>query len=63
VGGAEIYSARAAQMTVPDGRCVALHCRVEGTHLLTFHLFGLLKQHFRCCQLHNNKEVEVAIRA
>jgi len=40
--------------------CVALH-HAEGSHLVTFHLFVSMKQHFGGCQFHNNREAEMVI--
>jgi len=33
----------------------------EGSHLVTYHLFGSMKQHLGGCQFHNNKEAEMVI--
>jgi hypothetical protein len=59
--GLEVLSEITSTTLVSHIHCVKLHCHTEGSHLITDHLFGLLKQQFRGLQFHNNQEVEMAI--
>jgi hypothetical protein len=61
VDGPEVLSEITSTALVSDMHCVGLHCHSEGSHCITNHFFGLLKQQFRGCQSYNNKEVEMAI--
>jgi hypothetical protein len=61
VDGPELCVETTAIALVLRMRCVGVHCRTLGSHLATVYLFVTLKNHLTGRQLHNNKEMEMAV--
>jgi hypothetical protein len=53
---------RLQHLVSPTCAVWGLHCRAEGSHLATDHLFGPLKQHSGIDPFKSNEKVEMAIR-
>jgi len=60
VDGPEFCGETTAVARVLRMRCVGVRCTV-GSHLATVYLFVTLKKHLAGRQLHNNKEMEMAL--
>jgi hypothetical protein len=61
VDGPELCCETTAIALVSRMRCVGVRCPTVGSHLATVYLFVKLKNHLAGRQLHNNKEMEVAV--
>jgi hypothetical protein len=61
VDGPELCGESTAIALVLRMRCVGVHCHTGGSHLVTVDLFVTMKKHFAGRQLHNTKEMEMAV--